>query len=107
MFISVSEHPHFIFEQVCIQLPTSALNVTLLAFAAERRAAAPLLVGARRRRRCRSISTFYSPHGAQQQAHRTPHAARRGQMMGQTDRKITGLRCLWYIILKRFQYKRL
>ena len=72
MFISVSEHPHFIFEQVCIQLPTSALNVTLLAFAAERRAAAPLLVGARRRRRCRSISTFYSPHGAQQQAHRTP-----------------------------------
>jgi len=104
MFISVSEHPHFIFEQVCIQLPTSALNVTLLAFAAERRAAAPLLVGARRRRRCRSISTFYSPHGAQQQA-----TARRGcgQMMGQTDRKITGLRCLWYIILKRFQYKRL
>jgi len=72
MFISVSEHPHFIFEQVCIQLPTSALNVTLLAFAAERRAAAPLLVGARRRRRCRSISTFYSPHGALQQAHRTP-----------------------------------
>jgi len=26
-------------EQVCVQLPTSAYNVTLLAFAAERRAA--------------------------------------------------------------------
>jgi len=83
MFISVSEHPHFIFEQVCIQLPTSALNVTLLAFAAERRAAAPLLVGARRRRRCRSI------HSTAPTALSRKPTARRGcgQMMGQTDRK--------------------
>jgi len=36
-----------------LQLPTSAVNVTLLAFAAERRAAAPLLHGARR---CPSLS---------------------------------------------------
>jgi len=35
-------------KQVSVELPTSADNVTLLAFAAERRAAAPLLVGARR-----------------------------------------------------------
>jgi len=89
MFISVSEHPHFIFEQVCIQLPTSALNVTLLAFAAERRAAAPLLVGARRRRRCRSISTFYSPHGAQQQAHRTPRLRSNDGTDRQKDHRIT------------------
>jgi len=102
MFISVSEHPHFIFEQVCIQLPTSALNVTLLAFAAERRAAAPLLVGARRRRRSRSISPAPTALSSKPTARRGC-----GQMMGQTDRKITGLRCLWYIILKRFQYKRL
>jgi len=32
--------------RVCVQLPTSAVNVTLLAFAAERRAAAPLLLSA-------------------------------------------------------------
>jgi len=37
-----------------VQLPTSAVNVTLLAFAAERRAVAPpLMLGARR---CRLIS---------------------------------------------------
>ena len=35
MFQRVSMH----LEQVCVQLPTSADNVTLLAFAAERRAA--------------------------------------------------------------------
>jgi len=35
-------------KQVSVELPTSADNETLLAFAAERRAAAPLLVGARR-----------------------------------------------------------
>jgi len=72
MFISVSEHPHFIFEQVCIQLLTSALNVTLLAFAAERRAAAPLLVGARRRRRCRSISTTPTALSSKPTVRRTP-----------------------------------
>ena len=35
---------------LCVQLPTSAVNATLLAFAAERRAAAPLLLGPRRSR---------------------------------------------------------
>jgi len=33
-------------EQVCVHLQTSAVNVTLLAFAAERRAATPLLLSA-------------------------------------------------------------
>jgi len=51
-------------KQVCVQLPASAINVTLLAFAAERsaaaRAAAPL-----------SIDISH-PHGAQQQTRRTP-----------------------------------
>jgi len=37
---------HSITTQVCCELPTSADNVTLLAFAAERRAAAPLLLSA-------------------------------------------------------------
>ena len=41
-----------LFTQVCGQPPTSAVNVTLLAFAAVRRAAVPLLLGARR---CRSM----------------------------------------------------
>ena len=40
-------------KRVGVRLLTSAVNVTLPAFAAERRAAAPLLLGARR---CRSIS---------------------------------------------------
>ena len=31
-------------KQVCVQLPTSAVNMTPLAFAAEYRAAAPLLL---------------------------------------------------------------
>jgi len=35
-------------KQVCVQLPTLGVNVTLLAFAAERRAAAPLLLSADR-----------------------------------------------------------
>jgi len=47
-----------------IQLLASAVNATLLVFAAERRAAAPLLLGARR-------PPSY-PHGAQQQTRRTP-----------------------------------
>ena len=53
--------------QVRVQLPTSADNATLLAFAAERRAAAPLLPGSRR---CRLIS----PAGAQQQTRRQRRA---------------------------------
>jgi len=35
-------------KQVCVQLPTSAVNVTLLAYAAVRHASAPLLLGGRR-----------------------------------------------------------
>jgi len=46
---------------------TSAVKVTLLAFAAERRAAAPLLPVARRS----TLSTISCPHGAQQQTRRT------------------------------------
>jgi len=57
-----SEDEH---QQVCVQLHTSAVNVTLLAFAAERRAAAraaaPLLLGARRLPLSLNIS---HPHGA-------------------------------------------
>jgi len=37
-----------IFQQVCVQLPTSAVNVALPAFAAARRAAAPCCCGAGR-----------------------------------------------------------
>jgi len=61
-------------KQVRAQLPTSAVNVTLLAFAAERRAAAPLLVGVRRLPRpAPPLSIDISGlHDAQQQSHRTP-----------------------------------
>ena len=48
-------------KQVRVQPPTSAINVTLLAFAAERRAAAPLLLDARR---CRSISPAHRTHSS-------------------------------------------
>jgi len=41
----VSEH---IIKQVCVEPSTAAVNATLLAFAAERRAAAALLLQARR-----------------------------------------------------------
>jgi len=64
--------------QICVQLPMSAVNVTLLAFAAERRAAAraavPLLLGARRLPRpAPPLSIDISRrHGAQQQTRRTP-----------------------------------
>jgi len=57
-------------QQVCVRLPTSAVNATLPAFAAERRAAAPLLLGAGRP----PLSIDKScPYGAQQQ--NTPPAA--------------------------------
>jgi len=66
-------------QQVGVQTPTSAVDVTLLAFAAERRAAAraaaPLLVGARLLPLSIDIPR---PHGAQQQT-------RRSRMIGQTD----------------------
>jgi len=55
--------------------------VTLLAFAAECRAAAPLMASARRLPLLMNIS---SPHGAQQQTRRT------GQMTGQTDKRTDG-----------------
>jgi len=72
-------------KEVCIQLPTLAVNVALLAFAAERRAAAcaaaPLLLGARRRS-CQSISPAET-------ALSNKPASSRGcsRMMGQTDRR--------------------
>jgi len=50
-------------------LVNSADNVTLPAFAAERRAAAPLLIGARRPPLSIAIFCVY---GAQQQTRRTP-----------------------------------
>ena len=45
---------------LCVQLPTSAVNATLLAFAAERRAAAPLLLGPRRSRLISPARTAFS-----------------------------------------------
>ena len=50
-------------KQVCVQLPTLGVNVTLLAFAAERRAAAPLLLSADRA----AIDRYILPPGTQQQ----------------------------------------
>jgi len=52
-----------------VQPRSSAVNMTLPAFAAKRRAAAPLLLGARRPPLSIDISC---PHGAQQQTRRTP-----------------------------------
>ena len=54
-------------EQVCVPLPTLVVSVTLLAFAAVRRAAAPLLLVARRPPLSVDISCA---HGAQQQTRR-------------------------------------
>ena len=75
----VSRSPHKFMQQVGVQTPTPAVDVTLLAFAAERRAAAraaaPLLVGARLLPLSIDIPR---PHGAQQQT-------RRSRMIGQTD----------------------
>jgi len=50
-----------------VQLPPSAVSMALLAFAAERRAAAPLLLRARLPPLSIDIS---SPHGAQRQTRR-------------------------------------
>jgi len=52
-----------------VQPRSSAVNMTLPAFAGKRRAAAPLLLGARRPPLSIDISC---PHGAQQQTRRTP-----------------------------------
>jgi len=51
-----------VYQQLCVQLPASAVNVTLPAFAAERRVAAPLLLSTGQQ----SID-ISCPPGAQQQ----------------------------------------
>jgi len=71
------------FKQVCIQLPTSAVYKQLLAFAAERRAAAPLLLGAQRRPVSIHISCL---HGTQQQTRRTRLPSNDGTD-GRTERR--------------------
>jgi len=58
------------------------VNVALLAFAAERRAAAPLLLGARSLPLSIDISR---PHGAQQQTRRTPQLRSIDGTDGRTD----------------------
>ena len=69
-------------KQVCVQLPTSADNVALPAFAAARRAAARLLLGAGRAAIDRS-------HG--RRAHSSkPAAGACGGRMAQTDRQTDG-----------------
>jgi len=67
-------------KEVCVQLPTSADNASLLASAAERRAAA-----AAGSRCCRSVSPIRRPTAANPTA-----AASRGHQMGQTDRQTDG-----------------
>jgi len=64
-------------KQVCVQLPTSADNTTLLAFAADRHVAvAPLLLGGRR---CRLTP------GPQQLPAALLQRSTDGQTYGQTD----------------------
>jgi len=69
-----------------VQPRSSAVNMTLPAFAAKRRAAAPLLLGARRPPLSIDISC---PHGAQQQTRRTPMlmSSDGRRTDGQTDRR--------------------
>ena len=69
-------------QQVGVQLPTSAVDATLLAFAAERRAAAPLLLTAGRA----AVGRYLCPSGAQQQ---TPSSGvrRANGTDGRTDRR--------------------
>ena len=74
-------------KQVCIQPPTSADNVTLLAFAAERRAAAPPCA----RRPPLPIEICCRP-GSQQQTRRSA-AACDGQQTGQ--RQTDGRTVMW------------
>jgi len=65
-----------------ISLVSSAINMTLLAFAAERRAAAPLLLGAG------AIDVSCS-RGAQQQTRRTPQRQSNDTTDRRTDRRAT------------------
>jgi len=63
-------------QQICVQPHTSAVNVTLPAFAAERRrstAAAPLAASStiQQQRRCLPSIDISSPQGAQHQTRRT------------------------------------
>jgi len=71
-------------EQVCLQLPTSAANVTLLAFAAERRAAAA---------KCRPCSNML---GAQQQIHSSSVRRANDETDGQTDARPLHRPCAAY-----------
>jgi len=71
----------------------SAVNVTLLAFAAERRAAAPLLLGARRLPLSIDVSR---PHGVQQQTRCTP----RLRSIDGTDRQTDGRWTVSYTLLR-------
>ena len=68
------------FKQVCVQPPTSAKNVTLLAFAAERRAAE------RRAAACAAVHRYIPPVGPA--AANPPHAATVEQ--DGTDRRTNG-----------------
>ena len=76
---------HYI-QQVCVQLPTSADNVALPAFAAARRAAARLLLTAGPPCSNRFISLGRRAHSSK------PTAAVRGGRMGQTDGRTDGRR---------------
>jgi len=73
--------------RVCVQLPSSAENETPPAFAAERRAAAPLLLGTRRLPLSINISR---PHGAQQQTRRTLRLLSSDGTDRQADRQTNG-----------------
>ena len=71
-------------EQVCVRVPTSAVNVTLLAFAAERHAAAKRLAAV-------AVVDICCRHGAQQQTRRTPWVQDGTDGAdGQTDRRMDG-----------------
>jgi len=61
------------YEQVCVQLPASAVNVALPAFTAARRAAAPRCCGAGRA----AIDRYLLPAGPT--AANPPHAAAAGE----------------------------
>ena len=65
---------------VCVQLPTSAVNVTLLALVTERRAAAPLLLSAVQQ----SINTSCPP-GTQQQTRNSSVRRANDETDRQTD----------------------
>jgi len=72
--LAASDGPIYRFKQVSVQLPTSAVNLTLPAFAAKRRAVVPLLLRAgaccqRAMQQSIDISCPPGRPGAQQQTH--------------------------------------